>query len=103
MTFGQTKAALSRVLKITKLILFVTGIITQILYLAYLAYAIVNSIGSQFINFTLAIVCSTYLIFYAVTENIKATKRVRNVAALSFSLLFKPKGKRVSITIWKIF
>ena len=104
MTFGQTKAALSRVLKITKLILFVTGIITQILYLAYLAYAIVNSIGSQFINFTLAIVCSTYLIFYAVTENIKATKRVRNVTKRLFKFFkFVTRTFTIVMMVYSIY
>ena len=104
MTFSQTKTALSKILKTTKIVLFVVGIITQILYLLYLAYAIFNDIGSQFINFTLAIVCSTYLVFYAVTENIKATKRVRHVTKRLFKFFkFVTRTFTIVMMVYSIY
>ena len=98
MTFDRTKATLAKALRITKLILFVIGIITQILYLAYLAYAIYAGYGNLAINILLAVVCASYLIFYTVTENIKATKRVRHVTKRLFKF-FKLVTRVFTITM----
>lgn len=98
MTFEQTKAALARALRTIKLVLFVIGIITQALYLSYLAYAIYAGFGNLAINIMLGIVCATYLIFYAVTENIKATKRVRHVTKRLFKF-FKFVTRMFTITM----
>lgn len=104
MTFVQTKSTLNRALKIAKLVLFITGIITQALYLVYLAYAIYKGFGNPVINVMLGVVCSTYLVFYAVTENIKATKRVRHVTKRLFKFFkFVTKTFTVVMMVYGIY
>ena len=104
MTFEQTKSALAKTLRISKLILFVIGIITQVLYLAYLAYSIRFGHGNPVINIMLGIVCATYLIFYAVTENIKATKRVRHVTKRLFKFFkFVTRTFTIVMMVYSIY
>ncbi len=104
MSFERTKATLSRVLRTTKIILFIVGIITQVLYLAYLAYSIYAGYGNLAINIMLGIVCATYLIFYAVTENIKATKRVRHVTKRLFKFFkFVTRTFTIVMMVYSIY
>ena len=104
MSFERTKATLSRVLRKIKITLFIVGIITQVLYLAYLAYAIIYDFGNPIINVMLAIVCTSYLLFYAITENIKATKRVRHVTKRLFKFFkFVTRSFTIIMMIYGIY
>ncbi len=104
MSFERTKSALLRFLRTIKIVLFVVGIITQVLYLAYLAYAIYKGIGNPVINVMLGIVCASYLLFYAVTENIKATKRVRHVTKRLFKFFkFVTKTFTIIMMVYGIY
>ena len=69
--FNNTRTALTQVARDLKFAYRSCTLGVQIFYIAYLIYAILNSIGYLWANITLLAVCTVYLLFTIITLEMK--------------------------------
>ncbi len=75
--FDYTKAAIDKIKSDFRRFGFVYSIIVQLIYIAYLAYALATSKAIFWANVSLATICVAYFIFYVTTYG-KIDKNMKN-------------------------
>lgn len=74
-----TKAVLNDAVKDLKSFLYWFSVITQLLYIGYLLFAIISGIGIIYVNVALGVISLAYFIFYMLTNN-ATDKKTKHVA-----------------------
>lgn len=81
--FKYTRAVLNETVSELKFIWFLFCVVTQIIYLAYLTYAVIAKVGLIYLNIPLLIISAIYLVVFLILHknNDKKNKKARQISA----------------------
>ena len=102
--FDYTRVALGHTIRDFKRLAFWFNISTQLLYIAYLVYAIVVKAGFFALNVVLLGITAVYSVFYLVTHDKTEIKDERKITAKIYkAALILIKGIGLAMTIYGIY
>ena len=79
---NYTRAVINESIKDLKKFLFAFSLITQLLYVGYLLYAIIADLGLIYLNIVLGVISLAYLVFFVVTHGAE-DKNVKRLAYIT--------------------